>query len=166
MLAFGQYDNLEYAGIWAITLVMTLWGMTAALVAGVIAALTTYAVQSINYQNPIRQIMTASTLRSSAWARCVKSRAILENDTTGRARILVFQLQGHVRCTIVRFCDKQKVPPSSHPQNDAIVVRVSAIFWKRGAAYRHHQVRLDGEESCKQATDCRYCGLYLGGWNG
>jgi hypothetical protein len=77
-------------------LVMTIWGMTAALVAGVISALTTYAVQSINYQSPIRQIMTASTLRSSAWMRCVKSREILENETTGRGRILVFQLQGHV----------------------------------------------------------------------
>jgi SulP family sulfate permease len=94
--AFGNYDHLEYAGIWAITLVMTIWGMTAALIAGVIAALTTYAVQSINYQNPIRQILTASTLRSSAWTRCVKSRQILESDATGRARILVFQLQGHV----------------------------------------------------------------------
>lgn len=96
LIAFGNYDHLEYAGIWAITVVMTLWGMTAALIAGVIAALTTYAVQSINYQNPIRQVLTASTLRSSAWTRCVKSREILENDATGRARILIFQLQGHV----------------------------------------------------------------------
>lgn len=79
---------------------MTIWGMTAALITGVITALTTYAVQSINYQNPIRQIMTASTLRSSAWTRCVESRAILESDTTGRARILVFQLQGHVSCNM------------------------------------------------------------------
>lgn len=99
--AFGNYDHLEYAGIWAITFVMTTLGMTAALLAGVIAALTTYAVQSINYQNPIRQILTASTLRSSAWTRCVKSRAILENDTTGRSRILIFQLQGHVSRTEV-----------------------------------------------------------------
>jgi hypothetical protein len=43
--AFGSYDHLEYAGIWLITLVMTVWGMTAALIAGVIAALSTYAVQ-------------------------------------------------------------------------------------------------------------------------
>lgn len=94
--SYGKYDHLEYAGIWAIALVMTIWGMTAALIAGVIAALTTYAVQSINYQSPIRQIMTASTLRSSAWTRCMKSREILENETTGRARILIFQLQGHL----------------------------------------------------------------------
>jgi hypothetical protein len=43
--AFGSYDHLEYAGIWLITLVMTVWGMTAALIAGIIAALSTYAVQ-------------------------------------------------------------------------------------------------------------------------
>ena len=43
--AYGKYDKLEYAGIWAITIAMTVWGMTAALVTGVIAALSTYAVQ-------------------------------------------------------------------------------------------------------------------------
>eukprot|EP00980_Cylindrotheca_fusiformis_P029213 scaffold22753_cov160-Cylindrotheca_fusiformis.AAC.5 len=43
--SFGNYDQIEYAGIWVIALVMTIWGMTAALIAGVIAALSTYAVQ-------------------------------------------------------------------------------------------------------------------------
>lgn len=94
--SYGQYDILEYAGIWFILVVMTVSGMTAALAAGIISALSTYAVQSINYHNPIRQILTASTLRSSAWARCAQARAILEDDKTGRARILIFQLQGHV----------------------------------------------------------------------
>lgn len=45
MSAFGNYDILEYTGIWVIALVMTIWGMSAALVAGVIAAMSTYAVQ-------------------------------------------------------------------------------------------------------------------------
>ena len=94
--ALGNYDLFEYAGIWVIAIVMTVWGMTAALIAGVIAALSTYAVQSINYQSPIRQVLTASNLRSSAWTRCAASRAILEDDTSGRSRILIFQLQGHV----------------------------------------------------------------------
>jgi SulP family sulfate permease len=88
--------NLEYAGIWLITLVMTFFGMTAALIAGIVSALSTYAVQSVNYNNPIRQILTATTLRSSAWTRCGSARAILEDERTGRARILIFQLQGHV----------------------------------------------------------------------
>jgi hypothetical protein len=44
-LAYGNYDHIEYAGIWIIALVMTVWGMTAAMIAGVIAALSTYAVQ-------------------------------------------------------------------------------------------------------------------------
>lgn len=95
--SIGQYDHLEYAGIWLITIAMTVWGMTAALITGIIAALSTYAVQSINYHNPIRQILTATTLRSSAWTRCAKARAILDNNRTGRNRILIFQLQGHVR---------------------------------------------------------------------
>jgi SulP family sulfate permease len=94
--SFGNYDYLEYTGIWVIALVMTTWGMTAALIAGVIAALSTYAVQSINHQDPIRQILSAATLRSSDWNRCATARAILEDDVTGRSRILVFQLQGHI----------------------------------------------------------------------
>ena len=111
-----------------IALVMTIWGMTAALIAGVIAALSTYAVQvswnlgtystkilihrlthclclqSINHQDPIRQILSATTLRSSDWNRCATARAILENDVTGRSRILVFQLQGHVSSDMFCFC--------------------------------------------------------------
>ncbi|KAG7345863.1 cyclic nucleotide-binding protein [Nitzschia inconspicua] len=94
--SIGQYDYLEYAGIWLITIVMTVWGMTAALIAGIVSALSTYAVQSINYHNPIRQILSASSLRSSAWTRCAGARAILENEKTGRARILIFQLNGHL----------------------------------------------------------------------
>ncbi|KAL3942613.1 MAG: hypothetical protein SGBAC_003214 [Bacillariaceae sp.] len=43
--SFGNYDILEYTGIWVIALVMTIWGMSAALIAGVIAAMSTYAVQ-------------------------------------------------------------------------------------------------------------------------
>ncbi|KAL7520734.1 hypothetical protein ACHAWX_005444 [Stephanocyclus meneghinianus] len=39
----NDYDGLEYAGIWLITVVMVSMGMDAALVAGVIAALSTYA---------------------------------------------------------------------------------------------------------------------------
>lgn len=45
MAAFGNYDHIEYAGIWIIGIVMTIWGMTGGLIAGVIAALSTYAVQ-------------------------------------------------------------------------------------------------------------------------
>jgi sulfate permease, SulP family len=102
MLEHSQY--LEYAGIWLITIVMTMRGMTAALIAGSISALSTYAVQSINYQNPIRQILTASSLRSSAWTRCASARAILENGKTGRARVLIFQLHGHVRHWLADRC--------------------------------------------------------------
>jgi sulfate permease, SulP family len=94
--SFGNYDQLEYAGIWLITVVMTVYGMDAALIAGVIAALSTYAFQSINFNNPIRLILTATSLRSSVWNRDAASRAILDDDKTGRSRILIFQLQGHL----------------------------------------------------------------------
>ncbi|KAL3786183.1 hypothetical protein HJC23_001259 [Cyclotella cryptica] len=94
--SWNDYDRLEYAGIWLITVVMVSMGMDAALVAGVIAALSTYAVQSITYQYPIRGAMTATRLRSSAWNRSSEAEKILMDPITGRQRIYVIQMQGHI----------------------------------------------------------------------
>ena len=52
--SYGNYDYLEYSGIWAIVIVMTMFGMEAALMAGAISALLTYAIQSVAYPKPIR----------------------------------------------------------------------------------------------------------------
>lgn len=94
--SLGKFDHLEYAGIWLITIVMTVWGMSAALIAGIITALSTYAVQSITHLNPIRSIITASTLRSSSWERTAEDLIILDDERMGRNKILAIQLQGHV----------------------------------------------------------------------
>ena len=94
--SFNDYDRLEYAGVWLITIVMVSMGMDAALVAGVIAALSTYAVQSIAYQYPIRGAMTAARLRSSAWNRSIEAEQILMDPNSGRQRIFVVQMQGHI----------------------------------------------------------------------
>lgn len=94
--SYGQYDYLEYFGIWAIALVMTIFGMEAALLAGAISALLTYAIQSVTYPKPIRGSMSGSTLRSSDWNRCPKAFEILDSRDTGRIRILVVQFQGHL----------------------------------------------------------------------
>lgn len=94
--SIGKFDPLEYAGIWLICLVMTIYGMDAAMIAGGIAAVTTHAVQSIHYVNPVRGAMSASTLRSSKWNRSNEAHAVLDDDRLGRNRILVVQLQGHL----------------------------------------------------------------------
>lgn len=67
--SYGKYDYLEYGGIWAITFVMTMFGMEDALLMGAVSALLTYAIQSVTYLSPIRGSMTAATLRSSEWNR-------------------------------------------------------------------------------------------------
>jgi hypothetical protein len=54
LLIYSPWIDLEYTGIWAIALVMTLFGMEAALVAGAVSALLTYAIQSASYPKPIR----------------------------------------------------------------------------------------------------------------
>eukprot|EP00550_Attheya_septentrionalis_P000409 CAMPEP_0198293740 /NCGR_PEP_ID=MMETSP1449-20131203/18720_1 /TAXON_ID=420275 /ORGANISM="Attheya septentrionalis, Strain CCMP2084" /LENGTH=995 /DNA_ID=CAMNT_0043993451 /DNA_START=40 /DNA_END=3027 /DNA_ORIENTATION=- len=94
--SYGNFDYIEYSGIWLITIVMSTYGMEAALVAGVAAALSTYVVQSITYQNPIRSIRSAKTLRSSARNRLLAAAKILDDDYVGRGRILLIQLQGHL----------------------------------------------------------------------
>lgn len=94
--SFGKFDLLEYGGILLIITVMTMYGMEAAMVAGVIAAVSTYAVQSVAYLSPIRGSMSATTLRSSQVNRSLKADSILNSPTDGRSRILVIQLQGHL----------------------------------------------------------------------
>ena len=94
--SYNSYDRLEYAGIWLIVITMSAKGMSADLIAGVFAALSVYAAQSITHINPIRQIMPATTLRSSLWTRPSAEVAILNNDITGRSRVLLVQLQGHL----------------------------------------------------------------------
>jgi SulP family sulfate permease len=94
--SFSKFDRLEYAGIWLIVAVMTMYGMDAAMIAGGIAAVSTYAVQSIAYLSPIRGSMSAVTLRSSNGNRSLQAEAILDSPAVGRSRILVVQLQGHL----------------------------------------------------------------------
>eukprot|EP00978_Attheya_sp_CCMP212_P029676 scaffold106170_cov49-Attheya_sp.AAC.1 len=94
--SYGKFDNLEYAGIWLITIVMTLYGMDAAMIAGIITAISTFVAQNMTYVNPVRGSMSASTLRSSQLNRHIKAREILDDPYIGRSRILVIQLQGHL----------------------------------------------------------------------
>mmetsp|Transcript_20770 Transcript_20770/g.31954 ORF Transcript_20770/g.31954 Transcript_20770/m.31954 type:complete len:959 (+) Transcript_20770:55-2931(+) len=94
--SFGNYDPLEYAGIWLITVVMITFGMSAALVAGVVAALSTFVLQSISYQKPIKASVSAARLRSSMRNRSSEVNAVLQDKKNGRNRIFVIQLQGEI----------------------------------------------------------------------
>ena len=91
--SYEDYDKLEYSGVVLITVVMVLLGMEAALAAGIIAALATYAAQSVVYQDPIRGSMSGDRLRSLAWNRSLKAQEILNIK---RQAIYVIQLQGHI----------------------------------------------------------------------
>jgi MFS superfamily sulfate permease-like transporter len=102
----GKFDSLEYAGIWLITIVMTLWGMKDAMIAGFITAISTYAVQNLTYVHPLRGAMAATTLRSSRWNRSARAQTILADHGIGRSRILVVQLQGHLFLTWRSFTDR------------------------------------------------------------
>ena len=94
--SYADYDKLEYSGVLLITGVMVVFGMDAALVAGVVAALSTYVAQSIVYQEPIRGVVSGARLRSSAWNRSSEAQQILLDSNKGRQRVLIVQLQGHI----------------------------------------------------------------------
>jgi SulP family sulfate permease len=94
--SYKDYDKLEYSGILLIMIVMVTFGMDAALVAGVVAALSTFLAQSIVYQDPIRGAMSGARLQSSAWNRTTEAQQILVDPKKGRQRIYVIQLQGHI----------------------------------------------------------------------
>lgn len=94
--SYGKFDQLEYASIWIITIVMTIWGINAAMLAGAVTAITTYLVQNTAYVAPVRGYMSATTLRSSQYNRGHKQQGILNDPVAGRGRILVVQLQGHL----------------------------------------------------------------------
>jgi SulP family sulfate permease len=75
---------------------MTLYGMDAAMLAGVLTAISTFVAQNMAYVDPVRGSMSAATLQSDRRNRNHKARAILDNPIIGRSRILVVQLQGHL----------------------------------------------------------------------
>ena len=99
--------------------------MDAALIAGFIAALSTYVVQSITYQHPIKGSMCAATLRSSAWNRSAEAQAILLDKKKGRERILVIECQGHIffgNSTILKESVLEILTEKRRSGDDPIVV--------------------------------------------
>ena len=66
------------------------------IIIGAIAAVSTYAVQTVAYLEPLRGHMSAATLRSSTKIQGYQANLILDSDEYGHCKILVVQLQGHL----------------------------------------------------------------------
>ena len=66
------------------------------MITGAIAAVSTYTVQTVAYLDPVRGHMSATTLRSSRGNRGFMANSVLNSVESGRSRILVIQLQGHL----------------------------------------------------------------------
>ena len=134
--SYEDYDKLEYSGILLITIVMVAFGMDAALIAGVAAALSTYAAQSIVYQDPIRGAMSGARLRSSAWNRCLEAQKILDSKN-GRQRIFIIQLQGHIFFgNVTKMADdvkrklKEKREAGDEPAVGRFCATACSIVWR------------------------------------
>ena len=69
--------------------------MTAALIAGLLAAVVTYALQTSVHKDPVRLVCDATELPSSRH-RNITQMKILDDPVKGRSRIAIIQLQGHI----------------------------------------------------------------------
>ena len=90
-----QCDYAEYISIWIIIVVLNVFNMTSALIAGLLAAVVTYALQTSIDKNPVRLVCDATELPSSRH-RNISQMKILDNPSKGRSRIVIIQLQGHI----------------------------------------------------------------------
>ena len=90
-----QCDYAEYISIWIIIVVLNVFSMTAALIAGLLAAVLTYALQTSVDKNPVRLVCDATELPSSRH-RNISQMKILDDPIIGRSRIVIIQLQGHI----------------------------------------------------------------------
>mmetsp|Transcript_14436 Transcript_14436/g.19798 ORF Transcript_14436/g.19798 Transcript_14436/m.19798 type:complete len:721 (+) Transcript_14436:603-2765(+) len=88
----GSLDGIEYGSVAAITVAMTLFGMTEGLALGVLCAALTFTLQAGRHVAPVRGRMSARTLRSSRW-RSASAEEVLKERTR---LIQVVQLQGHL----------------------------------------------------------------------
>lgn len=90
-----QCDYAEYISIWIIIVVLNVFNMTAALLAGLLAAVVTYALQTSVDKDPVRLVCDATEFPSSRY-RNNTSQKILDDPAKGRSRIVIIQLQGHL----------------------------------------------------------------------
>lgn len=90
--SWGAFDAIEYSSVVAITVVMTIFGMTAGLGLGVLCAAMTFTLQASWKVDPIRGKMCGRTLQSTSW------RSAGEMTTLDRysRHIVAIQLQGNI----------------------------------------------------------------------
>jgi len=88
----GGFDAYEYITILALTIVMTLFGMTQGLMLGVFLSALTFVLQTYSYVHPIRHILRATSLRSSKIRTPQLSRFLEEK----MREVLVVQLHGQL----------------------------------------------------------------------
>jgi SulP family sulfate permease len=73
----NSMDGIEYGSVLAITVVMTLFGMTEGLALGLLCAAFTFTLQAGRHVPPIRGKMSAHTLRSSRFGNIINSSTLL-----------------------------------------------------------------------------------------
>mgnify|MGYP003331056616 CR=1 FL=1 len=79
--AHESFDAFEYSSIWLITIMMSVFGMTTALITGANMALFIYFIQTFFYQYSVRDSMLATLLCSSCWNCPLWDNTIIENET-------------------------------------------------------------------------------------
>jgi len=90
--SLGGFDYVEYMIIASLSGIITVWGMTQGLLAGVAIAAIAFIWQTNIYVSPIRRSMRCTTMRSSKWRT---GRALRALPSLLR-KVLWIQLQGSI----------------------------------------------------------------------
>lgn len=161
--SYAEYDAIEYGGIVAITLVMTSMGMTPALVAGIVVAMTTYAMQSVQNLDPIFKITSATTLRSSKWTRPQKALEVLASPTKGRSQIMIIQLQGNIFFgNVVDAVDRIKLDLAKHKPVIVIIDFTLVTNMDSSAAQSINKLKTTMTQTFKTQTNIFVMGSHRG----
>ncbi|CAK0901671.1 unnamed protein product, partial [Prorocentrum cordatum] len=86
------FDTFEYSCVVLITITMTIFGMTTGLGFGLVLSAVSFTLQNMRHCEPVRGVMPATTLRSSA-KRTSLEREVLKE---GMRHVEVVQLQGTI----------------------------------------------------------------------
>ena len=167
-----NYWNIPYRNstllIWSVSYVFFMFVLFSFLflcsqVAGIVVAMTTYAMQSVQNLDPIFKITSATTLRSSKWTRPQKALEVLASPTKGRSQIMIIQLQGNIFFgNVVDAVDRIKLDLAKHKPVIVIIDFTLVTNMDSSAAQSINKLKTTMTQTFKTQTNIFVMGSHRG----